>query len=63
MTRTNAKNENFSRSSHSSPFGKSEDSAAFYAVSFDAEGGCELLPNDKSRVLNTQPVKEEKTTK
>ena len=44
---------------------KSEDetneSAALYHVSFDAEGECELLPNDKSRVLNTQPVKEQKT--
>jgi hypothetical protein len=43
--------------------GESEDSAALYAVSFDAEGECELLPNDKSRVLDTQPVKEQKTKK
>jgi len=44
---------------------KSEDErdepAALYHVWFDAEGECELLPNDKSRVLNTQPVKEQKT--
>ena len=40
---------------------ESNESAAFYHVSFDAEGECELLPNDKSRVLNTQPVKEQKT--
>ncbi len=33
-------------------------SAALYQVSFDAEGECELLPNDNSRVLNTQSVKE-----
>jgi hypothetical protein len=32
-----------------------------YDVWFDAEGECELLPNDKSQVLNTQPVKEQKT--
>ena len=25
------------------------------------KGECELLPNDKSHVLNTQPVKEQKT--
>jgi hypothetical protein len=40
---------------------ESDESAALYQVSFDAEGECELLPNDKSRVLNTQPVKEQKT--
>ncbi len=34
---------------------ESNESAALYHVSFDAEGECELLPNDKSRVLNTQP--------
>lgn len=38
---------------------KSEDegdeSVALYHVWFDAEGECELLPNDKSQVLNTQP--------
>jgi hypothetical protein len=28
---------------------------------FDAEGECELLPNDKSQVVNMQPVKEQKT--
>src|SRR5262245_33123955 len=40
---------------------KSEDeedeSVAVYHVSFNAEGECELLPNDKSQVLNTQPQK------
>lgn len=36
----------------------SDESAALYQVSFDAEGECELLPNDNSRVLNTQSVKE-----
>ncbi len=40
---------------------ESNESTAVYHVSFDAEGECELLPNDKSRVLNTQPVKEQKT--
>ena len=32
-----------------------------YDVWFNAEGECEVLPNDKSQVLNTQPVKEQKT--
>jgi hypothetical protein len=40
---------------------ESDESAALYHVGFDAEGECELLPNDNSRVLNTQPVKEQKT--
>ena len=31
-----------------------------FDVWFNAEGECELLPNDKSQVLSTQPVKEEK---
>ncbi len=39
----------------------SDESVALYHIWFDAEGECELLPNDKSRVVNTQPVKEEKT--
>ena len=39
----------------------SNESAALYHVSFDAEGECELLPADKTRVLSTQPVKEQKT--
>src|SRR6266511_2889702 len=39
---------------------ESDESAALYHVSFDAEGECELLPADKTRVLNTQPVKEQK---
>ncbi len=38
-----------------------ESPAALYHVWFDAKGECELLPNDKSRILNTQPVKEQKT--
>jgi len=41
----------------------SDESAALYQVSFDAKGECELLPNDNSRVLNTQSVKEQKTKK
>src|SRR6266487_4447275 len=40
---------------------ESDEPAALYHVWFDAEGECELLPNDKSRILNTQPVKEQKT--
>ena len=40
---------------------QSDESAALYDVWFDAEGECELHPNDKSQVLNTQPVKEQKT--
>ena len=40
---------------------ESDESAVLYQVSFDAEAECKLLPNDKSRVLNTQPVKEQKT--
>jgi hypothetical protein len=31
-----------------------------YDVWFNAEGECELLPNDKSQALKTQPVKEQK---
>ena len=37
---------------------ESEESGALYHVWFDAEGECELLPADKTRVLSTQPVKE-----
>ena len=40
---------------------ESNEPAALYHVSFDTEGECELVPNDKIRVLNTQPVKEQKT--
>jgi hypothetical protein len=40
---------------------ESDEPAALYHVWFDAKGKCELLPNDKSHVLNTQPVKEQKT--
>ena len=32
-----------------------------YDASFNAEGECELLPADKTRVVSTQPVKEQKT--
>ena len=41
---------------------ESGDSAALYNVSFDVEGECELLPADKTRVLSTQPVKEQKAS-
>jgi hypothetical protein len=41
---------------------ESGESAALYHVWFDAEGECELLPNDKSQVLNTEPVKEQKNS-
>ena len=34
-----------------------------YYVWFSAEGECELLPEDKSRVVNTRPVKEEEEKK
>jgi hypothetical protein len=40
---------------------ESDESAALYHVSFNAEGECELLPADKTRVLSTQPVKGKKT--
>ena len=40
---------------------ESNESAALYHVWFGVEGECELLPNDESSVLNTQPVKEQKT--
>jgi hypothetical protein len=40
---------------------ESDELAALYHVGFDTEGERELLPNDKSRVLNTQPLKEQKT--
>jgi hypothetical protein len=40
---------------------KSEDeedeAVALYHVWFDAKAECELLPNDKSQVFNTQPQK------
>ena len=36
---------------------ESHESAAVYHVWFDAEGECELLPADKTRVLSTRPVK------
>jgi hypothetical protein len=40
---------------------ESDESGDFYHVWFDAEGECELLPADKTRVLSTQRVKEQKT--
>ena len=40
---------------------ESNESAALYDASFNAEGECELLPADKTRVVSTQPVKEQKT--
>jgi len=36
---------------------ESNESIAVYHVWFNAGGECELLPNDKSQVLNTQPQK------
>ena len=33
---------------------------AVYRISFKAEGECELLPDDKSRVISTHPVKTKK---
>jgi hypothetical protein len=39
---------------------ESDESVALYHVSFNAEGEYELLPADKTRVLSTQPVKEQK---
>ena len=38
-----------------------DESAALYHVWFKAEGECELLPADKTRVLSTQPVKKQET--
>jgi hypothetical protein len=42
--------------------GKSYDGSDvdIYRVSFDAEGECEFLPGDKSRVISTHPVKTKK---
>jgi hypothetical protein len=40
---------------------ESDESAALYHVWFKAEGECELLPADKTRVLSTQPVKQQET--
>ena len=33
-----------------------------YYVQFKAKGECELLPGDKTRVVSTQPVKDQKTS-
>ena len=38
-----------------------DQSSDLYHVWFRAEGECELLPADKTLVLSTQPVKEQKT--
>jgi hypothetical protein len=37
---------------------ESDQAADLYHVWFNAEGECELLPGDKSRVLSTHPVKQ-----
>ena len=42
---------------------ESDEPAVLYHVWFNAEGECELLPADKTRVLSTQPVKEQKPNK
>jgi len=39
---------------------QSDESAALYHVWLTPKSECELLPNDKSRVVNTQPPKEQK---
>ena len=40
------------------PYGDSD--VDIYRISFNAEGECELLPGDKSRVISTHPVKTKK---
>jgi hypothetical protein len=40
--------------------GETEESTALYHAWFDAEAECELLPADKTRVVSTRPVKEDK---
>jgi hypothetical protein len=40
---------------------RTDESGDVYHVWFNAKGECELLPDDKTRVLNTQPVKKQKT--
>jgi hypothetical protein len=42
--------------------GGTEDVAEFYDVQFKAEGECELLSGDKTRVVSTRPVKDQKTS-
>ena len=42
---------------------ESDGPAVRYHVWFDAEGECELLPADKTGVVGTQPVKEQKPNK
>ena len=39
---------------------ESDEPSVLYHVWFDAEGECELLPADKTRVLSTHPIKEQK---
>jgi hypothetical protein len=40
-----------------------DEPALLYHVWLDAEGESELLPADKTRVLSTQPAKEQKSNK
>jgi hypothetical protein len=42
---------------------ESDEPDVLYHVWFNAEGECELLPADKTRVFSTQPVKEQKPNK
>jgi hypothetical protein len=42
---------------------ESDEPAVLYHVWFDAEGECELLPADKTRVVSARPVKEQKPNK
>jgi hypothetical protein len=41
---------------------ESDEPAVLYHVWFDAEGECELLPADKTRVLSTQLLRNESLT-
>jgi len=41
--------------------GRTGDAADLYDVRFKAEGECEILPGDKTRVVTTRPVKGQKT--
>jgi len=50
------------RSAEKQKGGRDEPSESYY-VWFSAEGECELLPGDKSRIVNTRPVKEEEEKK
>ena len=42
--------------------GRTGDPADVYDVRFKAEGECELVPSDKTRVVSTRPVKVQETT-